>query len=106
MYMFMCILIIIIIIMFITIIIIIITIIIIVIIISIIIVMLGEMEGAPRNPAPRSHLLVRIVKQSGCHCTDGYLTGGLKHIVECRPRFLLPLSPTTLASMAPSNIIE
>ena len=28
-----------------------------------------EMGGAPRNLA-----LVRIVKSSGCHCTDGHLT--------------------------------
>ena len=34
-----------------------------------------EMGGAPRNPAPRSHFLVWIVKPSGCHCTDGPLTG-------------------------------
>ena len=32
------------------------------------------MGGAPRNPAPRNHLLVWIVKPSGCHCTDGHLT--------------------------------
>ena len=25
-----------------------------------------EMGGAPRNPAPRNHLWVRIVKPSGC----------------------------------------
>ena len=28
----------------------------------------------PRNPAPRNHFLVWIVKPSGCHCTDGHLT--------------------------------
>ena len=33
-----------------------------------------EMGGAPRNPAPRNHFWVRIVKPSGCHCTDGHLT--------------------------------
>ena len=33
-----------------------------------------EMWGAPRNPAPRNHFLVWIVKPSGCHCTDGHLT--------------------------------
>ena len=33
-----------------------------------------EMGGAPRNPAPRNHLSVWIVKPSGCHCTDGHLT--------------------------------
>ena len=32
------------------------------------------MGVAPRNPAPRNHLLARIVKPSGCHCTDGHLT--------------------------------
>ena len=32
-----------------------------------------EMGGAPRNPAPRNHLLVGIAKPSGCHCTDGHL---------------------------------
>ena len=49
------------------------------------------MGGAPRNPAPRNHLLVWIVKSSGCHCTNGHLTSraftedGSKDIVECRP---------------------
>ena len=33
-----------------------------------------EMGGAPRNPTPRNRFLVRIVKPSGCHCTDGHLT--------------------------------
>ena len=33
-----------------------------------------EMGGAPRNPAPRNHFLVWIVKPSGWHCTDGHLT--------------------------------
>ena len=32
------------------------------------------MGGAPRNPAPRNHFLVWIVKPSGWHCTDGHLT--------------------------------
>ena len=31
-------------------------------------------RGAPRNPAPRNHSLVWIVKTSGCRCTDGHLT--------------------------------
>ena len=31
-----------------------------------------EMRGAPGNPAPRNHLLVWIVKPSGCHCTDAF----------------------------------
>ena len=34
-----------------------------------------EMGGAPRNLAPRNHFLVWTVKPSGCHCTDGHLTG-------------------------------
>ena len=33
-----------------------------------------EIRGAPRNPAPGNHFLVRIVKLSGCHCTDGHST--------------------------------
>ena len=33
-----------------------------------------EMGGAPRNLAPRNHLLAWMVKPSGCHCTDGHLT--------------------------------
>ena len=33
-----------------------------------------EMGGAPRNLAPRNHLLAWIVKPSGRHCTDGHLT--------------------------------
>ena len=33
-----------------------------------------EMVGAARNLAPRNHLMVWIVKPSGCHCTDGHLT--------------------------------
>ena len=28
-----------------------------------------EMWSAPRNPAPRNHCFVWIVKPSGCHCT-------------------------------------
>ena len=38
----------------------------------------GEIGGAPRNPAPRNHFLVWIVKSPGCHCTDAL--GG----EECR----------------------
>ena len=30
------------------------------------------MGGAPRNPAPGNHLLVWIVKPSGCHCPDAF----------------------------------
>ena len=36
-----------------------------------------EMGGAPRNPAPRNHFLVWIVKPSGCHCTEAL--GGKKY---------------------------
>ena len=32
--------------------------------------LLREMGGAARNPAPVNHLLVWIVKPSGCNCTD------------------------------------
>ena len=42
---------------------------------------LREMGGAPRNPSPRNHFLVWIVKSPGCHCKDAF--GGA-----------LPLSPT------------
>ena len=31
-----------------------------------------EIGGAPRNPAPRNHCLVWIVKPSGCHRTDAF----------------------------------
>ena len=37
---------------------------------------LRETGGAPRNPAPRNHLLVWIVKPSGCHRKDAL--GGKK----------------------------
>ena len=58
-----------------------------------------EMGGAPRNLAPKNHLLVWIVKTSACQCTDGHLTcrafsEGQQIIVECRPPSgALPLSP-------------
>ena len=39
-----------------------------------IISVIREMGGAPRNLAPRNHLLVWIVKTSGCHRTDEDLT--------------------------------
>ena len=49
-----------------------------------------EMGGAPRNPAPRNHFSARIVKPSGCHCTDAF---GARNIVECRhPLGAHPLS--------------
>ena len=33
-----------------------------------------EMGGAPRNPAPRNHFWVWIVKPSRCHCAEWHLT--------------------------------
>ena len=62
-----------------------------------------EMGCAPRNPAPRNHFLVWIVKPSGCHCTDGHLTSRAftedpNRIVECRPPLgAPPLSLTCCA---------
>ena len=51
---------------------------------------LREMGDAPRNPAPRNHLLVGIAKPSGCHCTDAL---GRTTSVECRPLLgIVPLS--------------
>ena len=35
---------------------------------------IGEMGGAPRNPATRNHFSVQIVKPPGRRCTDGHLT--------------------------------
>ena len=67
---------------------------------------LREMGGAPRNSAPRNRFRVRIVKPSGCHCTDGHLTSKVftedfKNIVECRPPSgALPLS---LSSATPGR---
>ena len=48
--------------------------------------------------APRNHLLVRIVKPSRCHCTDGHLTSRVftedQKISQCAepPLGALPLS--------------
>ena len=47
-----------------------------------------EMGVALRNLAPGKHLLVWIVKPSGCHCADGHFTGRYSNIpcdsvVEC-----------------------
>ena len=50
-----------------------------------------EMGGAPRNPAPRNHFLVWIVKPSGCHCTDAF--GGNKY-----RRVPIPLRSTSPSS--------
>ena len=60
-----------------------------------------EMGGAPRNQAPRNHLLVRIVKPSGCHCTDGHLTSS----VSLRTRICCRL-PTPLRSTSPLSEIS
>ena len=54
------------------------------------------MGGAPRNPAPRNHFLVCIVKLSGCHCTDAF-DGNKQNIVECRP--LLGALPLCLSNV-------
>ena len=52
---------------------------------------LREMGGAPRNPAPRNHFLVWIVKSPGCHCTDAF--GGKKYRrVPTPPRSTFPFS--------------
>ena len=65
-----------------------------------------EMGGAPRNPAPRSHFLVWIVKPSGRHCTEGHLTSRVftedrKISSECRPPLgALPPSPTSGPSVS------
>ena len=64
--------------------------------------LIREIGAAPRNPAPRIHFFVWIVKPSGCHCTDGHLTSRAfiedqKHIVECRPPLgALPLSDSRI----------
>ena len=48
------------------------------------------MGGAPRNPAPRNHFLLWIVRPLGCHCTDAF---GGNNLVDCRPLLgALPLS--------------
>ena len=59
--------------------------------------------GAPRNPAPRSHLVARSVKPSGCRCTDGHLTSrvvhrGSKDFAECRTPRRSTFSPSPMAS--------
>ena len=50
-----------------------------------------EMGGAPRNPAPRNHFLVRIVKSPGCHRKDAF--GGEEY----------RRVPTPLRSTSPSS---
>ena len=41
-----------------------------------IVIITQEMGGAPRNPAPGNHFLMRSVKPSGCHCVGAF--GGKK----------------------------
>ena len=54
------------------------------------------MGGAPRNLAPRNHFLVRIVKPSGCHCTDAF--GGNKYRrVPTPPGSTSPFSDSRMA---------
>ena len=55
---------------------------------------LREMGGAPKSPALWSHFLVRIVKPSGCHCTDA-LGGGKRNYRRV---------PTPLRSTSPFSI--
>ena len=54
-----------------------------------------EMGGAPRNPAPRSHFLVWIVKPSGFHCTDGHLTSRVSLRIKAYRRVPTPLRSTS-----------
>ena len=65
-----------------------------------------EMGGAPRNPAPRNHFLVWIVKSPGCHCRDAL--GGKEYRRVPTPLRALPLSlseaPTGAAREAPSIV--
>ena len=57
-----------------------------------------EMGGAPRNSAPSNHFfLVRIVKPSGCHCTDGHLTSR----VFTEDRKMSYRVPTPLGALSP-----
>ena len=60
---------------------------------------LRETGGAPRNPAPRSHFSVRIVKPSGCHCTDAF--GGKKY--RGVPTPLRSTSPFSESSRCPGQ---
>ena len=70
------------------------------------------MGGAPRNPAPRNHFLVWIVKPSGCHCTDGHLTSRVfteDQQISCQsplgalPLYLPPNGGFTLFLTSPST---
>ena len=64
----------------------------IVIVIMIIVII---MAGAPSNSAPRSHFLARIVKPSGCHCTDGHLTSRVFAEDQNNRRVPTPLRSTS-----------
>ena len=57
---------------------------------------LRELGGAPRNPAPRNHFFVRIVKPPGCHCTDAFRGKGYRK-VPTPPRSSSPFSDLALA---------
>ena len=54
-----------------------------------------EPGDALRNPAPGNHSLVRIVKPSGCHCTDGHLTSRASVRIEKYRRVPTPLRSTS-----------
>ena len=56
------------------------------------------MGGAPRNPAPRNHFLVWLVKPSGCHCTDASAGGNKYRRVPTPLRPLLGALPLSLSS--------
>ena len=56
---------------------------------------LREVGDAPRNPAPRNHFLVWILKSPGCHCPDAF--GGKDYRRVPTPlRSPSPLSATWL----------
>ena len=55
------------------------------------------MGGAPRNPAPRNHVLARIVEPSGCHCTDAHM----KSTVFTEDQQKCRIVPTPLRSTSP-----
>ena len=59
-----------------------------------------EMGGAPRNPAPRNHFLVWIVKPSGCHCADAFDGKAYRRVP-------LPLrSPSPFSELRPVHLLR
>ena len=61
-----------------------------------------EIGGAPRDPAPRNHFLVRIVRPSGCHCTDA-LGGTNFRRVPTPLRSISPFSDSGRGCRAPQR---